>query len=102
MVRDRQDVARFLVAQGCTTDILMAAALGDLELVRAHLDSDPAAISTRVSETYFPKQNPRSGGTTYIWTLGANKTAHMSAREFGHEEIFRFLMDRSPPELLLV
>jgi ankyrin repeat protein len=102
MVRDRQDVARFLVAQGCTTDILMAAALGDLNLVRAHLERDPTAISTRVSETYFPKQNPRSGGTTYIWTLGVNKTAHMVAREFGHEEIFRFLMDRSPPELLLV
>lgn len=101
MVRDRQEVARFLVEQGCMTDILMAAALGDFNLVRAHLESDPAAISTRVSETYFPKQNPHSGGTIYIWTLGGNKTAHMIAREFGHEEIFRFLMDRSPPELLL-
>ena len=102
MVRDRQEVARFLVEQGCRTDILMAAALGDFNLVRAHLETDPAAISTRVSELYFPRENPRSGGTIYIWTLGGNKTAHLIAREFGHEEIFRFLMDRSPPELLLV
>jgi len=102
MVRDRQEVARFLVEQGCRTDILMAAALGDFNLVRAHLDTDPAAISTRVSDLYFPRENPHSGGTIYIWTLGGNKTAHMVAREFGHEEIFRFLMDRTPPELKLV
>jgi len=102
MVRDRQEVARFLVEQGCRTDILMSAALGDFNLVRAHVETDPEAISTRVSELYFPRQNPRSGGTIYIWTLGGNKTGHMIAREFGHEEIFRFLMDRSPAELKLV
>src|SRR5262249_14611430 len=39
MVRDRQEVARRLVARGCRTDLLMAAALGDLELVRKHLDA---------------------------------------------------------------
>src|SRR5262249_3156691 len=31
--RDRQDIARYLVARGCRTDLLMAAALGDLALV---------------------------------------------------------------------
>ena len=36
--QDRQDVARYLVSRGCRTDILMAAALGDAELVRQHLD----------------------------------------------------------------
>ena len=40
--RDRQDVARYLVSRGCKTDLLMAAALGDLNLVRHHLDNDPA------------------------------------------------------------
>src|SRR5215470_17243465 len=56
--RDRQDIARYLVAQGCQTDIFMAAALGDLELVRRHLDADPDCIRTRVSEKYFPKKDP--------------------------------------------
>ena len=37
---DRQDIARFLVARGCRTDILMASALGDMELVRRHLESN--------------------------------------------------------------
>jgi ankyrin repeat protein len=99
MARERQDVARFLVSRGCQTDLLLAAALGDLELVRRHLDSDPAAIRMAVSDDWFPKRNPRSGGTIYIWVLGSNKTAHQVAREFGHEEVFRFLMERSPEEL---
>jgi len=101
MVRDRQEIARYLVSRGCRTDILMAAALGDLKLVRRHLEADPASIRTSVSEKYFPKQDRRSGGSIYIWTLGQNKTAHLIAREFGHEEVYRFLMERSPDELKL-
>jgi ankyrin repeat protein len=101
MVRDRQDVARHLVSRGCRTDILMAAALGDLTLVRRHLDTDPACIRTSVCERYFRKRNPRAGGTIYIWTLGANTNPHTVAHEFGHEEVFRLLMDRSPDELRL-
>jgi ankyrin repeat protein len=98
MVRDRQEVLRLLVARGCRTDILMAAALGDLELVRKHLDADPACIRTSVSEQYFPRQDSRAGGTIYIWKLGRDKTAHLVAREFGHQDVYRLLMERSPDE----
>jgi len=102
MVRERQEVARFLVARGCRTDILMAAALGDLALVRRHLDAEPACIRMRVSEAYFPKQDPRSGGTIYTWTLGSDKTAHAVAREFGHSDVSSELVARSPAMLQLV
>jgi ankyrin repeat protein len=98
---DRQDVARFLVARGCRTDLLMAAALGDLPLVRRHLDADPARIRMNVSEEWFPKQNPQAGGTIYIWTLGARRTAHTVAREFGHEDVYQLLMERTPEDLKL-
>jgi ankyrin repeat protein len=101
MLRDRQEVAKFLVGRGCWTDLLMAAALGDLQLVKQHLEEDPEAIRMSVSEKYFPKQNPRAGGTIYIWTLGQNKTPQMVARESGHEEVFRFLMEKSPEEVKL-
>ena len=101
MIRDRQDVARYLVTRGCTTDILMAAALGASELVRRHLDADPASIRTRVSAEYFPMQDARAGGAIYIWTLGRDKTAHVIAREFGHDEVFAVLMERSSEELKL-
>jgi ankyrin repeat protein len=93
--RDRQDVARYLVSRGCKTDLLMAAALGDMNLVRHHLDNDPACIHMSVSDEWFPKQDQRSGGTIYIWTLGTNRTAHAVARDFGHEDIFELLMERT-------
>ena len=101
MVRDRPDVARYLVERGCTTDILLASALGDITLVRTLIESEPRSIHTRVTEKYFPRRDPRGGGHIYIWTLGANKTAHMIARELGHREIFRLLMERSPGSLKL-
>lgn len=98
---DRQDVARYLVSRGCQTDILMAAALGDVDLVRRHLDADPACIRMSVSEEWFPKNNPRAGGTIYTWTLGAHRTAHSVARDFGHEDVFELLMRRTPEDLKL-
>jgi hypothetical protein len=99
--RDRQDVARYLVSRGCKTDLLMAAALGDADLVQRHLESDPACIRMNVSEQWFPKRDPRSSGTIYIWTLGAHRTAHSVAREFNHEEVFQRIMERTPEDLKL-
>jgi ankyrin repeat protein len=97
--RDRQPIARYLVSRGCETDILMAAALGDLELARRHLESDPKSIRTRVSETYFPKQNPQSGGSIYLYLFGRGRTPHQVARDFGHEQLFQFLMLHSSEEI---
>jgi ankyrin repeat protein len=101
MASERQEVARYLVERGCATDLLMASALGDLDLVRRHLDANPESIRMSVSEEWFPKRDPRSGGSIYIWVLGSNHTAHQVARKFGHEEVFRFLMARSPETLKL-
>jgi hypothetical protein len=76
---DRQPVACYLVSRGCHTDILMAAALGDLDLVRRLLDADPACIAMSVSKEWFPN------GTVYNSQLGAKRTPHAVARDFGHE-----------------
>jgi ankyrin repeat protein len=94
-IRDRQDVARFLVSRGAKTDILIASALGDVERVRRHLDAAPTSVRTTVSERDFPKKNPHAGGTIYIWTLGGHKTAHEIARDFEHEDVFALLMSRT-------
>jgi len=101
MMRERREVARYLVSRGCHTDLMMAAALGDLDLVRRLLDEDPSRIHLSVSLEHFPKKNPRAGGCIYIWTLGWNKTPHTLAREAGHIEVLRLLMDRSPDSLKL-
>ncbi len=100
MIKERQPVVRYLVTRGCRTDILMAAALGDIALVRQHLDADPACIHMRVSKEYFPMRNPRAGGSIYGWTLGFDKAAHAIARAFGHEEVVRELLERSPLALM--
>jgi hypothetical protein len=102
MVKERQEVARFLVSRGCKTDVLMAAALGDIESVKRHLRQDPECVWMEVSERYFPKKNPRAGGAIYTWTLGAAKMAHEVARDFGHHEVFNVLMEASPDPLKLV
>ncbi len=75
MVAKRPEIARYLVRRGCQTDILMAAALGDSDLIRRLLDADPGSIRTRVSDEYFPKISPRSGGTIYQWELGWHVSA---------------------------
>jgi hypothetical protein len=92
----RPEVARYLISRGAQTDILMAASVGDLELVRQHLDEDPDSVRISVSERDFPKQNPHSGGCIYIFGFGWTRTAHMLAHQFGHEEVFKLLMQRSP------
>jgi ankyrin repeat protein len=91
----RPEVARYLISRGAQTDILMAAAVGDLERVQWHLDEDPASVRISVSEKDFPKQNPESGGCIYIFGFGWTRTAHMLAHKFGHHDIFRLLMQRS-------
>ena len=102
MLDDRRDVARYLVARGCRTDLLMAAALGDLELARRLLDADPDCIRLRVSEQFFPMVNPRAGGTIYQWKLGWYVSPHQVARKFGHEGILRLLQERSPADVRFI
>ena len=98
LIRDRPEVARFLLTRGCKSDILMASALGAIERVRRYLDDDPSSIRTRVSKDYFPMQDARAGGSIYIWTLGDGKSPHVLAREFGHDDVYRLLMERSTEE----
>jgi hypothetical protein len=102
MIRDRQEVARCLVRRGCQTDLLMAAALGDLDLARKHIETDPDCIHLRVSEEYFPMVNRRAGGSIYQWTLGWYVSPHDVAREFGHEDVFASLVSRSPADVKLL
>jgi len=100
-IKDRQDVARFLLSRGARTDILMATALGDVERVRAILDADPGAIRTTISNEFFPMSDRRAGGTIYYWTLGGFKTAHIVARDFHHEHVASLLAEWTPPDFAL-
>jgi ankyrin repeat protein len=98
MIAKRQDVARHLIQRGCKTDILAAAALGNIELAGRLLDADPEAIRMRVSNECFPMIGLHAGGTIYQWELGWHVSAVQVARKFGHEEMVDFLMARSPAD----
>jgi len=102
MLDGRQEIARYLVKRGCTTDILMATALGDEPLVRKHLEQDPNCIHMRVSDEFFPMIGGKTGGTIYQWTLGWHVSAHQVAKKVGHESIFSLLMEQSPLPLKLI
>jgi Ankyrin repeats (3 copies) len=102
MIDDRPEVARYLIRRGCKTDILMAAALGDIDLVRRHLNADPASIRMRVSEEFFPMISPKAGGTIYQWKLGWYLSAHRVARKFGHDDVYKLLLDQSPDDVKLI
>jgi ankyrin repeat protein len=72
-VRGDVETARLLLSRGAAHDLVIAAALGDLESVRSILDSDPARIA---------EARP------------CGKRALSSAVEFGHPEVFKLLLDR--------
>jgi ankyrin repeat protein len=96
---DRQEIARYLVARGCSTDIIMAAALGDLDLARRHLDAEPECVRMRITEQHFPKHEERNGGTIYMAQFGRGRTPHLVARDCGHEAVYQLLMERSPEDV---
>lgn len=102
MTDERHELTRYLISRGCRADIFMASAVGDLELATRLLDADPELIHTRVSEEYFPKLNPHSGGTIYQWTLGFHVSPHQVARKFGHDSVFQLLWERSPATVKLL
>ena len=91
----RHDVARNLVQRGCGTDILMAATLGDRELVMKHIDR----IEMRVNDNYFKMKNPRAGGHIYIWTIGSGYTAHQIAWKREDRDLLALLLEHSPETL---
>jgi ankyrin repeat protein len=98
LIGDRPEVAGFLVAQGAQSDLLLATALGDVALVRRHLDADPGAIAMRVDQNWFPMIDTASnGGHIYQWTLGFHVSPFDVARKRGHVEALDLLLKRAGP-----
>ena len=92
LVGDQPEVCRFLVERGARSDLLMAAAVGDVDLVRRFLDEDPKSIDMRVSQEWFPMiDTAENGGHIYQWTLGFYASAFDVARKFGHGAVLDLL-----------
>jgi ankyrin repeat protein len=98
LIGDHPEVAGFLVAQGGQSDLLLAAALGDVALVRRHLDTNPDAIAMRVDQDWFPMiDTATNGGHIYQWTLGFHVSAFDAARKRGHGPVLDLLHERAGP-----
>ncbi len=101
LILEHPEVSRFLIEGGGESDIFLAAALGDLALVRQHIAANADCLRRRINSESFPMRNPKAGGTIYNWTLGWHLSPQQVARKFGHEQVFNFLMVQSPPEVQL-
>jgi ankyrin repeat protein len=98
LIGDRTEVAGFLVAQGAQADLLLAAALGDVALVRRHLEADPGAVAMRVDQDWFPMvDTAANGGHIYQWTLGFHVSAFDVARQRNQAEVLDLLLERAGP-----
>jgi ankyrin repeat protein len=105
LIGEAPEVARFLLENGATPDIFLAAALGDLRLAETLIDSNPACLAHRIGRlSEFPPIGHKGrGGTIYQWTLAFNSYAHQIALLKGHEELFDLLYKKSDtPTRLLV
>ena len=98
LIGDRPEVAAFLIAQGARSDLLLAAALGEVALVRRHLDADPRVVAMRVDQDWFPMiDTAPNGGHIYQWTLGFHVSAFDVARKRGHAEVLDLLLKGADP-----
>jgi ankyrin repeat protein len=98
LVSDAPDVCALLLSRGAKSDLLMAAALGDVERVRKHLDDDPGSIAMRVSQDWFPMiDTAANGGHIYQWTLGFHVSVFDVARKRGHKAVLALLAARAGP-----
>jgi ankyrin repeat protein len=103
LIGDRSEVAAFLVAQGARSDLLLAAALGDIALIEHHLDACPGEIHMRVDQDWFPMiDTAPNGGHIYQWTLGFHVSAFDVARRRGRSEALNLLLSRAGPRERLI
>lgn len=77
----RYELAAYLVEQGATPDIFLAAALGLAERVREMLRADTSLLDLRTTRGEYGEKPP-SSFHIYMWTIGANLSPHQVASQF--------------------
>lgn len=93
---ERPDVCRRLLDRGATPDIFMAARLGDVALATRLIEADPVCLTARTRcEGYAPVHF----FGIYSWSLGFFLSPHDVALKFGHPEVYKLLLQRSPAKV---
>jgi ankyrin repeat protein len=98
MVDDRSQLCRYLLKRGAESDIFMACALGDTDLVKILLDADPDAVNRRIGQGNDPHVPRAPGMHIYMYTFGDNKSPHQVALKYGYRQLYQLLLERSSPQ----
>lgn len=98
MVNDRSELCRYLLRRGAEPDLFMACALGDTDLVRRVLESDPGAINRRIGQENDPHVPRAPGLHIYVYSFGDNKSPHQVALKYGYRQLYQILLERSSPQ----
>lgn len=87
------EIARRLIERGAHADILVAAALGDIDLIQAELARCPTGIHARNHQHGYEPVRP---GSITSWKIGFKLSPHQAAHKYGHADAFEYLMSVSP------
>jgi ankyrin repeat protein len=97
----RNELARYLVERGASTDIFLAAAHGLTERARAMVEADPSLLRLRTGQGEYAEKG-RSSFHVYLWTIGSNVTPLDAAARFKQLETLEALRTMAPPEQRLL
>lgn len=92
---DNAAKCRFLIERGSTADIFMAINIGDVELVRSFIRSDPECLQAQVGRGRFTSGDS-NGGHIYAYKIGPNTQPFYLAARRNHPEIVNLIAIHSP------
>jgi ankyrin repeat protein len=89
-------IAAYLVERGATADILMAAALGLTDRVKAMLRDTPSLLAVRTGQGDYGEKPP-SSYHIYFWTIGDSCSPLDVAAQFEQRETLEALLEFASP-----
>ncbi|HTQ08562.1 MAG TPA: ankyrin repeat domain-containing protein [Fimbriimonadaceae bacterium] len=95
-----EPVLRRLVERGAKTDLFIAIALDDLDLVQKHLDEDPDSIGRGIDMPGNPMIPQAPGQHIYTYNLGFVRP-FQAALKLNKPRVYDYLFERSPAGLRL-
>ncbi|MBX3119428.1 MAG: ankyrin repeat domain-containing protein [Fimbriimonadaceae bacterium] len=96
-----EEVLRYLVERGASTDIFMAVALEKMDLLKWHVEEDAGVLERPINEPGSAMIPVAPGRHIYSYVLGG-VTPLQAAANLDRELAYQFLFDRSPPRLQLL
>ncbi|SEO00262.1 ankyrin repeat domain-containing protein [Paenibacillus sp. OV219] len=93
---DDVEKCKYLIERGASADIYMAIQLGDPELVRNILLTEPDCLDARVGQGRFTSGDSE-GGHIYLYKIGGDVTPLQLAARHKCTEIAELILEHRPP-----